>query len=225
MLKESKHIRLLFFILVAVFMTVGCGKKTKPKDSLEETVQTELYDKGMELIGKLNQISNDYGYMVNSGLQTDVEPQYNKLVTCQYAELSDVFRVSHLDEATNTFVSIAGQTMSRESIQYFKNNIVEDMGNMIMSYASNDSGALALTSTLFYRTCFYNKSVTTSEAFIYCYKDSYPVIVSFVPGDGGAVSVKASYLLVDDMINMEPEELADCVRGYFNATSLERITK
>ena len=50
-------------------------------------------------------------------------------------------------------------------------------------------------------------------------------MVSFTPGKGGAVKAIAAYLLSDSMVNVSPDELGDVIRRYFNAASLECITR
>lgn len=227
-MKESKKKHIIsYFMIITLLVSCllcGCGKKktVKPKDSLEEDVQTALYDKGISTFDTLWTLTNDHGYVSNIGITKSMEGDYYKIVACPYEKLANVYRVSHLQDATDTYVDIAGETMSKDTIPYFKNSIVEGMGNMIISYTSGVS-EVAVSSVLHYETSFINKSLNTAEAYIYCYYDSYPILVTFIPGDDGTVRAKASYLLADKLINIEPEELANCVRGYFNATSLEPI--
>lgn len=233
MLKEyRKHTKRHFFqilclsvmILSVSLGMVGCGKRKKPKDSLEENVQNGLYDEGLLLIEQMQMLTKDRGYVANVGLPSTLQDEYERLLLCPYDKLTDVYRVSHLEDATDTFIAIAGQKMEESSKLYFRQKMASSMANMVISYTAGAT-QLALAGLLAQEDYFVNAELVTSEVYIYCYEDSYPVLVGFTPGKGGAVKANATYLISDKLINVSPEELGDAVRGYFNATSLECITK
>lgn len=202
----------------------GCGKSKKPKDSLSSDIESDLYDKGLSMIEALETLKNDAGYIKNAGLTGELQDVYQRLKAVEYNTLVDVFRVSHLDDSIETFVAIAPEKMEDSSKAYFKENMVRSMGNMIVSYSAGVE-ELAVTGMLNYETSFVNSKLATSEAYIYCYQDAYPILVTFVPGSDGSVWAKAGYLFDDSLMNAKPEVLGDAIRGYFNASSLERITR
>ena len=211
-------------MLLASVAIAGCGKKRKPNDSLNATVETALYDEGLLLIERMKKLTHDTGFVNNLGLPRNANDLYEKLLACPYDNLKDVYRVSHLEDATNTFVTISGEKMDDYSSPFFKNRVTDNMSSMVIGYLEGAT-ELSVASLLMQEECFVNTELLSCEVYIYCYEDSYPVMVSFSPGKGGAVKARATYLLSDSLINISPEELGDAIRGYFNATSLECITQ
>lgn len=227
-MRESKHNTrrlILGLLLVTLLLCIsGCGKSKKPKDSLSSDIESDLYDKGISMIESLEALKNDAGYIRNTGLTSELQDVYQKLKAVECNTLVDVFRVSHLEDSVETFIAIAPEKMDDDSKKYYKENMVRSMGNMIVNYSAGVK-ELAVIGTINYETSFVNKKLATSEAYIYCYQDAYPILVTYIPGADGSVRAKATYLFADSLINAEPEVLGDAIRGYFNASSLERITR
>ena len=100
------------------------------------------------------------------------------------------------------------ESFNEEDKEIIINKLAQGIGNIIMAEKSGVK-ELAASGAIVIQELFVDKSVKECVLYIYTYDEAYPVLISFVPGQDGAVSANASYLIIDEMIGADMETLKD----------------
>lgn len=179
-------------ILSLALSATGCGAEKKEFPS--------LYDKGISCVATLSEELNEeyVGYFSSySGLAEIVK----ELAKQDYSEPESVYELKYPDGGLKQFVlSLSLGSMSTDDIP---DTVLERAAGF--SYLPNMLNArmgteyLAISSILSAEELFVNEAVTENVAYLYFYKDAYPVMVSFRVGEDGAIYAVGTYIFSDEM--------------------------
>lgn len=187
--------------LSLALLTAGCGTK-----EAEKTERPSLYDKGLACAATLSEeLTQEYvGYFSPSPELIEI---VEELAKQDYSELESVYELKYPDgglEQLLTFIIGA-------SFADAPNTVLQRAAGF--SYMANMINArlgvnyLALSSILSAQELFVNEAVTEDTAYLYFYRDAYPVMVSFRVGEDGAIYATGTYLFDDEMKELG----ADCL--------------
>lgn len=173
-----------------LFLAAGCGEKTKDRPT--------LYDKGLECVTALSgELNEEYiGYFSSSGELTELAEQ---LADQDYSQPESVYELTYSDGGLNQFLTAVAGASAEEIPDTVRDRVAgfSYLANIIN--AGKGTEYLALSSILTAEELFVNEAVTEDAAYIYFYRDAYPVMVSFHVGEDGAVHATANYIFNDEM--------------------------
>lgn len=171
-------------------VTAGCGEK--PKD------RPTLYEKGLSCVATLSEeLDEEYiEYFSSYGELTELVREFAKQ---DYSTPESVYEIKYADGGLRQFLTVViGEQADglpdtvrdrMKGFSYLVNIINARMG----------SDYLAASSMLTAQELFVNEAVTEDTAYIYFYRDAYPVLVSFQAGEDGAVLAVGNYIFSDAM--------------------------
>lgn len=174
-------------VCMVILLAAGCGEEKKERPA--------LYDKGLEIVATLSEELNEeyVGFFTSSAI-AEIAKELGKQ---DYSEPESVYQLKYGDGGLGKFLAgIVGTDKIPDEVS-------EKMGGF--SYLANlinaQMGAnyLALSSVLTADELFVNEAETEDGAYIYFYKDAYPVLVSYRVGEDGAIYMTGSYIFNDDL--------------------------
>jgi hypothetical protein len=87
------------------------------------------------------------------------------------------------------------------------------------------TAAIAASSLVKKTDLFVDASVTKSEVYVYIFDESYPVFVSFIPGENGAVSATGTYVIVDGLIGADADTTGNTLSVSPYKLEIEEVTQ
>lgn len=214
----------IVFVLVAdVIALKVISDKNKPKDtkSTNNNVESSLYDRSLDMIGALSELVADENYRNNVGLPKKLEGIVSSLLEMNYSKPYAVYRVANLDNILEFIISGVSVTLDDDIKKYIEIDFSDGICNMILS--SYGSEAIAANAIFNINNVFTDENVTENEMFIYVYEDAYPVAVTYIIGENGAVLANASYLISDEFIGTDIDELEKLLKVGMIPLKLEEI--
>ena len=207
---------LFLFCALAVF----AKGKAKPR-------QATLYEQGLSLAAlmKKKAESSDYRAIV-LGANGDLDEKVRELGAGDGSKPTAAYRLSG---DFSFFGSMMLSSVSRgENISpSIKREIA---ARLLSSFAMMWTGmkasatAAAAVSVLQSQSVFVSDELSENCAYVYTFQEGYPVAVSFIKGDGGAVLADASYVVDEDFIPSLGEMLDDAKKeGMDMGLRLEKI--
>ncbi|MCM1536757.1 MAG: hypothetical protein NC126_12630 [Clostridium sp.] len=179
-------------ILSLMLLATGCGKEKKQEPP-------SLYDKGLSCVTTLSQELNEeyIGYFTSYEFSEIV----TELAKQDYSQPESVYELKYPDGGLKQL--ILSLSLGDASTDDIPDAVLEKVAGL--SYLANMINArmgtnyLALSSILSADELFVNEEVTENTAYLYFYKNAYPVMVSFRVGEDGAIHATGSYIFSDEM--------------------------
>lgn len=176
----------------ALLLLCACGaeKNTASEES--------LYEHGLDVISLMNEMVQSEAYGELMCYSSEIIEIGNEIAKGDYREPNAVYK---LDVNSLADLYELGEKESPELTDTLR-TYVEN--RYYSSMASNLNGAygtavdLAASSVYTAVKTFVSNELSESTIYIYTYSDSYPVMVTFTPGEGGAVSASGSFILDDE---------------------------
>lgn len=176
--------------LSLVLLSTGCGAEKKERPS--------LYDKGLSCVATLSEELNEE-YIGYFSSYSELSEIVKELAKQDYSKPESVYELKYPDGGLKQFlISISIGNISTDDIP---DMILERAAGF--SYLANMINArmgteyLAISSILSAEELFVNEAVAENAAYLYFYKDAYPVMVSFRVGEDGAIHAAGTYLFSD----------------------------
>ncbi len=214
---NKKSIQKLSCILIAVCLLLAFTACNSSKgDNEQKKADSDiLYNKGLELVGLLHEMVSSEEYITLFGIPTEL--YYEELTNGDYENCIAVYQVDISDTQLQSFMILSGIEPDNFSDDLISQITKKLYSSFIAQLVARQSGteALAASSILISSSLFVYKELKEPTMYIYEYNDSYPVVVSFYPGDDGAVSAGANYFLIDELKAADEATFSDALSNQF----------
>ena len=214
---------LLCCVLLVIFALCGCDKDNKGKSDAAILSDTKsLVEYGMDIVRLMDEAlrSDDYAEMMltsDSGMQDIV----SKIAEGDYSEPEDVYRITFDQDSYLLYLSMSGMSvdeMSDELKEVMKNRFHTSLSNMINGQQLGAS-YLATASVYSVSKSFVSSEISEDVIYLYTFDTGYPIMVTFVTGDNGAVTAYGTFILSNELIDADLSQVEDlmkmtCLSGY-----------
>lgn len=202
-----KRMKLCFVTIAALAlcaMAVSCKKADKPNASM--ALEQSLYERGLALASEVYEcaaskellgIMSGYGWET---LQSEGEAVKKSEPTVCYELRPDYESfMSSVTEEEDWYKSLPSGVRKRAEQNLFSS---------FFNYNMNVRGAtyVALGAVLTATALFDSTELQADTTYLYVFKSSYPVLVTFTKGEGNAVLANASFVFAEDLINASSAE-------------------
>lgn len=229
MKKKKNNFKLLIILLIIVLdiivVKLILNSDKGGKDNASDRMS--LYDRGLDMISSMNAMAGDDNYRKMIGMPQEVESIINDILAMDYSEPKQVYRVTNLDDIMNLTMYMSGvdeNTFEGETKDYVKRKFAGTICNVIMGKSSG-AMALAASSCFARQDIFVDSTVTEGTLYIYVYENAYPVFVSFMPGEDGAVLANSSYMILDSMIGADTETAKNSMTLGLMSVEIEEVNR
>ena len=201
---SMKRMKLCFAALALCAMAVSCKKADKADTPI--TAEQSLYERGLALASEVYEcaaskellgIMSGYGWET---LQSEGEAVKKSEPTACY-ELHPDYEsfIALATEEEDWYKSLPSGVRKRAEQNLFRS---------FFNYNMNARGAtyVALGAVLTATALFDSTELQASTTYLYVFKSSYPVLVTFTKGEGNAVLANASLVFAEDLINTSSAE-------------------
>ena len=223
---KKKTILSLAGMLVAAICLVGCseagnsgkdsqqaveessekkqGKESKEESSGEKHAVESLKDRGLEVVGLLNEKlhSEAYTQLVASSAITDSE-LFQELRQIDFSKVENVYKITFSKDSLESLLKVFGEAdidlepMSDTIKESLQTQMIESFFTTLTAKKSG-SMALAVQGTFSAELLFVDPEKDTNSIYLFSYQNAYPVAVSFTRSDDGAVKAKACIVMIKD---------------------------
>ena len=199
-----KRMKLWFAALALCAMAVSCKKADKADTPM--AAEQSLYERGLALASEVYEcaaskellgIMSGYGWET---LQSEGEAVKKSEPTVCYELRPDYESfMSSVTEEEDWYKSLPSGVRKRAEQGLFSS---------VFNYNMSVRGVphLALSSALTATALFDSSELQASTTYLYVFKSSYPVLVTFTKGEGNAVLASASLVFAEDLINASSAE-------------------
>ena len=204
----------LIIVLDIIILIMVSGNKSDDGDNgadENQIAEMSLTDRGLELVSSMNSLAGNESYRKIIGGSEDIEEIIREISTMDYTSPKQVYKVTNLDDILKLSLSMSEselESFDEEDKEIIINKLAQGIGNIIMAKKSGVK-ELAASGAITRQELFVDKSVKEPIIYIYTYQEAYPVLISFIPGQDGAVSANASYLIIAEMIGADMETVKD----------------
>lgn len=214
---------LLCCVLLVIFALCGCDKDYKGKSDAAILSDTKsLVEYGMDIVRLMDEAlrSDDYAEMMltsDSGMQDIV----SKIAEGDYSEPEDVYRITFDQDSYLLYLGMSGMNvdeMSDELKEVMKNRFHTSLSNMINGQQLGAS-YLATASVYSVSKSFVSSEIGEDVIYLYTFDTGYPIMVTFVTGDNGAITAYGTFILSNELIDADLSQVEDlmkmtCLSGY-----------
>ncbi len=188
-------------IVLCLMLMIMAGCREKPKD------RPTLYDKGLSCVTTLSkELDEKYiEYFSSYGAITELVKEFAKQ---DYTEPESVYELTYSDGGLKQFLTVVIGESAKEIPDAVRDRMKGFSYLVNIINARKGSDYLAVSSILAAEELFVNEAVTKDVAYIYFYKDAYPVMVSFHAGEDGAIHAVGNYIFSDEMKERGADVLA-----------------
>ncbi|MDE5945740.1 MAG: hypothetical protein K2G63_00325, partial [Oscillospiraceae bacterium] len=173
----------------------SCSNNISKDDS---TNLKSSYSYGLDMISEMNDIVSDTHYkeiMVYDAL--DGIPE--KIAQGDYSSPKAVYQLSFDFESMKEMYYEDFEKLSDVSKEYLKNKLPNSISSIINAH----QGVSHVTASQIYKTSRIFVSSDSNEidnttAYLYVYDNTFPVMVNFNKGDGGAILAESTFILDEE---------------------------
>lgn len=228
---NKKHI--LYVMLFMFCVLCGCGKeRNSENNSSVNNIKSEtdnnalLYEKGLEIVQEMYMLAGDDAYiqLASGGSVDDMVKSISEL---DYGKPANVYRVTNPESSFDMMMAFASES-EEELSEAAKEHIYNTSGSGVANTLNARLGGtmnVAVASVLNCYKCFVCEALENVEMYIYAYEDAYPVLITFIPGEDGAVSASGCFLIVESLIGIDKDKLEEIIAMSGYLVSLEEITQ
>ncbi len=213
--KSTKKLTGILIIFCLTLMLTACNA-AKEKNDKPKTDSDMLYNKGLEMVSLLNEMaaSEEYRTLYSTA---ELDNIVTELTNGTYENCIAVYQVNISDTQLQNYLKLAGLEMDGLSDNLLSQITKRAYGGIITQLIAKQSGvnAIAVTSIVSSSSMFVYEELKEPTMYIYEYDDRYPVVVSFYPGDDGAVSAGASFFLIDALKTADEATFSEALTKQF----------
>lgn len=227
-----------FLGAVAVAATVlclgGCGDRTQVEEhsgstSQEITTKNEEdksstwkdVEKGLEVIKILKEKADSKAYatMVMASAELYDSDRLSMVRAQDVTNVKKIYRMTQSEQFMNALMTLDRKDVG--GLDQFSEGLKKSLQDQILLSFLNiigkkDVESLAISSTLRTGTLFVDENMANvRETLIYVFEDGYPVAVSFLGSEDGAVSASGSFLFLDDFKGDTETDVRDSILASF----------
>ena len=178
--------------MFSFLLLTACGqKKEAPKSD------KSLYEHGLELISLMDEMAGSEEYISILSASEDIKNILLETAKGDFSNPKTVYRITI--SGTEIF------DMAEANQRQLSDTLQENIKSRMASVLSNQINALAGTTELASSAVctaekvFVCPDLKESQIYLYLFDNAVPAVVTFTPGEDGAVSAKSSFVLLDDI--------------------------
>ena len=195
----------VFLLVVLCLGAVSCGGSAVSREARGEEL-TSLVDEMVK--------SDSFIKMYFNGINV-----YDELIAdIRKADYRVADAIYRLDFSENEVVEkLAKRFIDLDALgERLQKRLMEAMGNTIVSEINSSVGSYAMVvSSMFSASInFVDKSVTENEYYLYTFDGGYPIFISFIPHEGGAVTANACFILNPNFKCSDADEINESFRAF-----------
>lgn len=214
--------------VVMILGTAGCGESRPDEDDRggdgkrqeQETVRKPLYEQGLRVLALMNEKAHSKRYLYEMGSSQLTDSEYfQKIKSHDYITPDKIYTVVFPDDILDDFLSFEQKFMAEdigEDISEMSDALRESMNHQFfvsiptLMISSQGATAIAVSSLITDSVLFVDDSAGKQNLMcLYCFEDSYPIVVTFTYGEDGAIEARGSFLIVDDFAFDSEEEVRE----------------
>ena len=179
---------LLSAVLTGILSGCGAG-------SSSETEGPSLYQQGKEAIVLLREMVQSDDYLSMTAANKAVKEQLKTNASGDYQAVTGCYEIILTEEKVLALTEDSKFSELPDSLQkyFLKDRLVGSLASRINAQAGAEAAAAAAVCTA--GRLFVKDDLKNPALYLYTFQDTAPVLVSFIPGDGGAVSAVATLVL------------------------------
>lgn len=224
---------ILYIMVFMLCVLCGCGREKKPENNSsvydkesEADMNVSLYDKGLEIVQEMYMLAGDDAYiqLASGGSVDDMVKSISEL---DYGKPENVYRVTNPESSFNMMMAFASgqeEELSEAAKEHIYNTIGSGVANNLNARLGGTMN-LAAAGVLNCYKCFVCEPLENVEMYIYAYEDAYPVLITFIPGEDGAVSASGYFIIAESLIGTDKEQFEEIISISGYHMSLEEITQ
>ncbi len=228
-MKQARKMVALLMALALVALA-GCRQKTAPDPSsvLGEppaAPEKSLQQHGQELVSLMAEMVRSSQY---TNLYTGDQEVQQLLATAGEGDFSApqaVYAIRLPETALDSLLALAGMGsisgFSPELRQVIQARVTSALPTQIN--AMGGANVLAAASVCTASDCFVSSQPPESVIYLYTYQNAVPAAVSFIPGEGGAVSASGMLILYQSGETMEVTQLRELLEQL--GAEMEEVTQ
>ena len=205
---KMKH---LTAVLVMAFVITCVSASAAEQPSEEGAVQQSLYDQGLDLVSLVSEMASSDAYLSVYTTVDEVAYIAHSIREMDYSSPAAVFAVQmDVQGLIREMASGMIDQLSDKLADY----LVKRTCTAIPSFLNGQLGSaqIAAASIITAGKTFMLEGLSDSMLYLYVFKNGYPVMVSFVPGEDGAVSASAFFVLDERYSATDPMEVENLLQ-------------
>ncbi len=186
--------------------------------------ESSLIDQGMDIISMIAEMAASESYFATFSYDQEIQKVAAEAGAGDYSAPSHVYEIHISEEQLRLAAGMDFPDLFSEELQ--KNSI----NRLVSSIPSQLNGAAGVQALAASSICTAGKTFVSTELnetalYLYVFSDGLPILVSFVPGEGSAVSASGSFLFYDGVPAGSPEQIAEffsyAIGGEITVTELK----
>lgn len=228
-MKKRSLIFFMIFMLLGTFLG-GCGNSSKENPAVAGTDKS-IYEHGLDLIALMEAMVQSEVYsdmMTSSG---EISALAEEMRSGDYTVPEKVFVISIPEDCLEMLLSAWGEEKElREELPApLYDSLNKKITTAFVNQFNAQSGAtyLALSSIYTASKTFVSTELEKDVIYLYTFENGYPIFVTFVKGEGGAVAATGGFLMNQDIelqTAEDVENLLDAV-GFQTEGTVEELKK
>lgn len=214
-LRSRKRFLAVALCIALAFGAAGCGAAESGEDDggRQEASRKPLYEQGMHVLALMNEKAHSEAYISAFGANQLMESEcFQKIKEHDYSTPDQVYTVIFPDNVLDVFLAVEPgmdvDGMSDALRESLNEQFFLSIPNIMI--ARQGTTALATASLITESYLFVDEdAVKQNLVCLYCFRDTYPVIVMFSYGEDGAVAARGSFLIVEDFRFDSEEEVGE----------------
>ena len=162
-----------------------------------------LEDRGLELIGEVDTLAENKGYMTLLSGSHELEALIEAIGEADYREPEKVFQIEDLDQIILNKM-LGEHQLSGEILPLIKGKFASVLPSQIN--AMGGAKYMAVASILSHQASFIDEELVTTTTYLYDFGHEYWFMVTFVPDEEGIVNTNVSLLVNEALTNCETLE-------------------
>ena len=169
-----------------------------------------ITERGEEVIALIGEIAASDDYLdVMTGNMSAYEKLLAEVRAVDYSEISAVYELELSRE--QLFLKLYGIHLGMDELsEAVENKLTDGLGSELATHInSKDKMPAAVVSTVYTASkTFVDKSIEENRYLLYTLEGGYPVLVSFMPGEDGAVYATAKMILSSSFEATDAEQIS-----------------
>ena len=194
---------------------------TEPSPSNAKT----LYQHGLDVISLLDEMLRSELYLTTMTGSSEIQEKAAEIARGNYFSPTAVYEITPL--TYNNLLALLDEElagMGQPSAALQKHLDDKSAGAFFTRLnAQEGSTALATASVFTAGKTFVNGTLTENTVYLYTFKTGYPVVVTFLKGEGGAVSANGTFLLSDLLSLESAEALEDSLADIYLECTVTKV--
>jgi len=188
---------LLALALTVLLLLGGCGTG----DNAPAPEAKSLHDRGMELVAVMDEMIRSETYIQGVGGSAEIHAVIYEMAQGDYTSPRAVYAICIPDDLRELIHTLSGEDFWGDLSPSLRDNLGKRLTASVVGQLNAAQGvtSLAASSLCVAQSAFVDETVTGTVMYLYVFEEGFPILVTFTPWEGGAVTAGADFLLYEDL--------------------------